>query len=124
MNITSRQCSTFPQDLSGSCRVAAHTVTSNQDESGTNVSRQDVFVSPESIRQQQQQQQQQQQSPQREGDSDGSSYLNLDAIAIVNASSAQNGSIGLSSVPSEVNIIQNPLTPSSPSKSFSSDPEG
>ena len=49
----------------------------------------------------------------------------MDAVAIADANSTRNGSIGSSSVPSEVNIIQDPPTPPSSSKSYSSsDPEG
>ena len=138
MNITSRRRNTSTQDLSGNSilpnesrtfdrGIAAHTVISNQDGSVTELLRQGVFISPESARQQQQKQQQQQQqlSPQRGGDPDGSSYLDLDAVAIANANSIRNGSIGSSSIPSEVNLIQDPPTPPSPAKSSSSsDPEG
>ena len=64
-------------------------------------------------------------SRQRGGDPDGSSYLELDLIAItnanVNANSSQNGSIG-PSVPSEVNINHDPLTLTIASSLKSSDP--
>ena len=67
-------------------------------------------------------------SPQRGGDPDGSSYLELDAVAIAQVNSTRHGSIGPSSVPLEV-IINNPPSPqSSPSSTSyylnSNDPDG
>ena len=143
MNITSRQRRSSPQDFSGisilpnesrnfSRGVIAHTVISNQDGSITELSVPGIFVSPKSDRQQQQQQQTSPFSSPRGGDSDGYSYFELDSIAIAianakangNANSTQNGSIGPSSVPSEVNITQDPPTPKPSSSSKSSDPEG
>ena len=65
-------------------------------------------------------------SLQRGGDPDGSSYLKLDAVAIAQVNSTRHGSIGPSSVPSEV-IIKDPPSPrSSPSSKsyYSNDPDG
>ena len=99
-NITSRQRHSSPQDLSGITilpnesrtfdrGVTAHTVTSNQNGSVTELSVPGVFVSPKSDRQEQQQQTSPFSSP-RGGDPDGSSYLKLDSIAIANANANAN----------------------------------
>ena len=111
-NITSRQRRSFPQDLSGISilpnesrtfdrGVTAHTVTSNQNGSVTELSVPGVFVSPESDRQQQQHRDHDEYeerhimmdtgtSRPRGGDPDGSSYLELDLIAITNANANAN----------------------------------
>ena len=100
-NITSRCCNASPQDLSGNSilphesrtlDIAAHTVISNQDGTVTKLLKQGVFITPKFIGQQQQRQL----LPQRDGDRDGSSYLDLDVLPISHA----NSSIVLNLVPS------------------------
>ena len=119
-----------PQDLSSNSilphesrtfdpNIAVHTVISNQNGSVTELSR---------VQQQQQQQQSNQSvasfktaksSPQRGDDPEGSSYLDLPLYTHTHGYSIQNDSI-----PSEVNIIQDPPTPPLAMNSLPNDLDG